>query len=125
MKRSTHPRILKGASHPLQDEIQDLVMRTRRVTENSILRLSQVSAKVGRANATIWKDVAGGVCPPPISLGPRAVGWKSSELDAWIAAHEFATRTQTPVDMKAFVAQLIAPVASAVGSAMSSQANPR
>ena len=109
MKRSTRSVTAKAGIYPLQGEMHDLILRTRQITENNILRLSQVSAKVGRANATIWKDVANGVFPPPISLGPRAVGWKSSELDAWIAAHEFASRSKNPIDMKAFVAQLIAP----------------
>lgn len=106
----------------LPEEIQELIVVTRRITENRVLRLPQVREKIGRANATIWKDVSEGTLPPPISIGPRAVGWKSSELDAWIAAHEFASRTKAPVDMKTFVAQLIAPVASSVGSAMPSQA---
>lgn len=106
----------------LPEEIQELIVVTRRITENRVLRLPQVREKIGRANATIWKDVSEGTLLPPISIGPRAVGWKSSELDAWIAAHEFASRTKAPVDMKTFVAQLIAPVASSVGSAMSSQA---
>lgn len=106
----------------LPEEIQELIVVTRRITENRVLRLPQVREKIGRANATIWKDVSEGTLPPPISIGPRAVGWKSSELDAWIAAHEFASRTKAPVDMKTFVAQLIAPVASSVGGAMPSQA---
>lgn len=109
----------------LPEEIQELIVRTRRITDDRILRLPQVREKVGRANATIWKDVSEGTLPPPISIGSRAVGWKSSELDAWIAAHEFASRTKAHVDMKAFVAQLIAPVVSPASSAMLSQANPR
>ena len=106
----------------LPEEIQELIVRTRRITDDRILRLPQVREKVGRANATIWQDVSEGSLPPPISIGPRAVGWKSSELDAWIAAQEFASRNKATVDMKTFVAQLIAPVASSVGSAMPSQA---
>lgn len=129
MKRSTKPVAntpsRQAENNFLPEEIQDLIVLTRRITDNRVLRLPQVREKIGRANATIWKDVSEGTLPPPISIGPRAVGWKSSELDAWIAAHEFASRTKAPVDMKVFVAQLIAPVTSATGSAMSSQANSR
>lgn len=93
----------------LPEEIQELIVRTRRITDDRILRLPQVREKVGRANATIWKDVSEGTLPPPISIGPRAVGWRNSELSAWLEAWSIASRTKQPVDMKAFVAQLIAP----------------
>jgi len=126
MKRNTQS-VTNASRHQtknnfLPEEIQELIARTRRITDERILRLPQVREKVGRANATIWKDVSEGTLPPPISLGPRAVGWKSSELDAWIAAHEFASRSKTLVDMKAFVAQLIAPAGSSAGNSMPSQA---
>lgn len=126
MKRSTKPVAntprRQAENNFLPEEIQDLIVRTRRITDERVLRLPQVREKIGRANATIWKDVSEGTLPPPISLGPRAVGWKSSELDAWIAAHEFASRSKIPIDMKAFVAQLIAPAAaSAAGNSTPSQ----
>lgn len=93
----------------LPEEIQELIVRTRRITDDRILRLPQVREKVGRANATIWKDVSEGTLPPPVRIGPRAVGWRNSELLAWLEACSIASRTKQSVDMKAFVAQLIAP----------------
>jgi len=99
----------KAASLVLPDEIQNLIVRTRKITDDRILRLPHVREKVGRANATIWKDVSEGVFPPPVNIGPRAVGWRNSELTAWLEACSIATRTRQFIDMKAFIAQLIAP----------------
>lgn len=75
----------------LPEEIQELIVRTRRITDDRILRLPQVREKVGRANATIWKDVSEGTLPPPFQLvrGLSAgvtlscrLGWKLGRLPA-------------------------------------------
>ncbi len=98
MKRSTQSvtnEIRRQAENNfLPEEIQELIVRTRRITDDRILRLPQVREKVGRANATIWKDVSEGTFPPPISIGPRAVGWYNSELSAWLEAWSIASRTK-------------------------------
>ncbi|MCA9130899.1 MAG: AlpA family phage regulatory protein [Planctomycetales bacterium] len=113
MKRSTQPVAnasrCPAESNFLSQEIQDLIVRTRRVTDDRVLRLPHVREKVGRANATIWKDVSEGTFPPPVRIGPRAVGWRNSELAAWLEACSIASRTRQPIDMKVFIAQLIAP----------------
>ena len=113
MKRSTQSPAksdrCKAGNLILPDEILDLIARTRSLKDDSILRLPHVCEKVGRANATIWKDVSEGIFPPPVNIGPRAVGWRNSELTAWLEACSIATRTRQFVDMKAFIAQLIAP----------------
>lgn len=51
-----------------------------------ILRLPAVKAKTGLARSTIYLRVADGGFPKPVSLGPRCVGWLSSEIDSWIEA---------------------------------------
>lgn len=92
----------------LPEQIRELIFRARKATDDRILRLPQVREKVGRASATIWKDVSEGTFPPPVRIGPRAVGWKNSELQAWLEACSISSRSKQRLDMKAFVAALIA-----------------
>jgi prophage regulatory protein len=50
-----------------------------------ILRLRQVVARTGLARSTLYERIQAGTFPAQISLGPRAVGWLESDVEAWIA----------------------------------------
>lgn len=52
----------------------------------SILRRKEVEARTGLSRSTIYLHISKGTFPKPISLGPRAVGWIESEIDAWFAS---------------------------------------
>lgn len=50
-----------------------------------VLRKPAVKARTGiSADSTLYDLMAAGHFPRPINLGPRAVGWIESEVDAWI-----------------------------------------
>jgi prophage regulatory protein len=51
-----------------------------------LLRLHVVKARTGRSRSCIYDDIKRGSFPRPVKLGPRAVAWVESEVDAWIAA---------------------------------------
>ena len=51
----------------------------------TILRRKQVEARTGLSRSTIYLRIARGEFPTPVSLGVRAVGWNSQEIDQWIA----------------------------------------
>ena len=51
-----------------------------------ILRLPEVQEKVGLSRSSIYLRIQGGNFPSPVSLGGRAVGWLSAEVEAWIEA---------------------------------------
>lgn len=51
-----------------------------------IIRLSEVLANTGLARSTLYKYVADGAFPKPVSLGDRAVGWVESEIQDWVLA---------------------------------------
>lgn len=57
----------------------------------SILRRPQVQQVVGLSRSTIYAKVAEGSFPRPIKLGKRAVGWRESDIDAWLASRPVAT----------------------------------
>ncbi|OBX00270.1 helix-turn-helix transcriptional regulator [Gallibacterium genomosp. 1] len=49
-----------------------------------ILRLKEVSQKTGLPRSTIYAKIKQGTFPSQLKLGPRASGWRESELDLWI-----------------------------------------
>ena len=49
-----------------------------------MLRLPAVEDRVGRKRSSIYRDVAEGRFPPPVKLGPRAIGWPEHVIDTWI-----------------------------------------
>ena len=54
----------------------------------SILRLREVCEFTGLGRSTIYKKLSEGFFPAPLRLGPRAVGWRLADIDAWLAAPE-------------------------------------
>jgi prophage regulatory protein len=46
-------------------------------------RLPTVLAATGLGRSTIYRLIANGSFPAPVRLGPRAVGWRWSDLDRW------------------------------------------
>ncbi len=53
---------------------------------HTILRLPAVKAETGNSRSTHYLRIAQGLFTKPVSLGPRAVGWPSSEVEAINAA---------------------------------------
>ncbi len=51
---------------------------------NKLLRLPQVREYTGLATSTIYDHIKKGLLPAPIHIGPRAVGWKLSDLEKWL-----------------------------------------
>ena len=58
-------------------QILEIVMR--------IIRLSEVLKCTGLARASVYKYVAEGSFPKPVSLGGRSVGWIESEVQGWVS----------------------------------------
>ena len=49
-----------------------------------ILRRKDVEEIVGLSRSTIYKLMSTGAFPRSIRLGQRAVGWRLSDIEAWI-----------------------------------------
>ena len=58
----------------------------------TFLRRPQVEARTGLKRSTIYQRVRAGSFPAPIRIGPRAVAWLESDVEAWQAAQVAATR---------------------------------
>ena len=59
---------------------------------SAILRLNDVIARTGLSRTVIYRRMAAGTFPRMVELGPRAVGWRESDIEAWIES--LATKTQ-------------------------------
>jgi prophage regulatory protein len=53
--------------------------------EERFLRLPEVRNRVPYSRATIYRLISQGQFPEPFKLGPRAVAWRASDVDNWIA----------------------------------------
>ena len=49
-----------------------------------VLRLRDVILRTGISRSTIYERMSRGAFPKPIRLGERAVGWRDSDIEAWI-----------------------------------------
>ncbi|WP_017139282.1 AlpA family transcriptional regulator [Pseudomonas trivialis] len=49
-----------------------------------LVRLKEVIDCTGLGRSTIYKYIAEGTFPQPVSLGDRCVGWVESEVHDWI-----------------------------------------
>lgn len=56
------------------------------------LRLPAVEARCGLSRSSIYKSISEGTFPAPISIGSRAVAWRESDIEAWLAARTPARR---------------------------------
>lgn len=51
-----------------------------------LLRLKEVEQKAGIGSTTIYRKMAEGTFPQPLTLGKGTVRWKESRIDEWIAS---------------------------------------
>lgn len=48
-------------------------------------RLPKVLARTGLSRSEIYRRIAAGTFPRPVSLGVRARAWNAAEVDNWVA----------------------------------------
>ena len=51
-----------------------------------ILRRPEVEARTGLSRSTIYLWIQQGEFPRPVALGARLVGWRESDITAWLEA---------------------------------------
>lgn len=51
-----------------------------------LLRLREIATRVGMSKATIYRKMARGEFPRPVSVGSQSVRWRESDLDGWMAS---------------------------------------
>ena len=51
-----------------------------------LLRRQEVEARTGLSRNTIYRPMRAGAFPEPLRVGPRAVRWPETEIEAWLSA---------------------------------------
>ena len=49
-----------------------------------ILRRKQVQERIGLARSSLYALIASNQFPRPVQLSARAVGWRESDVNAWL-----------------------------------------
>jgi prophage regulatory protein len=49
-----------------------------------LIKRPEVERKTGKSCSRIYDDIRAGIFPKPVPIGPQAVAWVESEIDAWI-----------------------------------------
>ena len=62
-----------------------------------LLRRPEVEVQTGLTRSTIYRLMRAGEFPEPLKLGPRAVRWRATEIESWIAERPRATGETKPV----------------------------
>jgi prophage regulatory protein len=59
-----------------------------RMIEDKIWRLTKVVKATGMSKSWIYSQVSRGTFPQQVNLGARAVGWRRSDILAWVQKRE-------------------------------------
>jgi prophage regulatory protein len=51
-----------------------------------IIRPFQLAARLGVSITTLWRMEKAGSLPARVKIANRAVGWRSTDIDAWMSA---------------------------------------
>ena len=53
-----------------------------------VWRKPRVLATISMGNTWLYEAIAKGQFPAPVKLGARAVGWRRSDVEAWLASRK-------------------------------------
>lgn len=59
---------------------------------NKVLRLPEVLVRCGLQKTSVYRAIGEGTFPQPVSIGARAVAWRESDIEVWLAARPLARR---------------------------------
>ncbi|QPD06398.1 MAG: Transcriptional regulator, AlpA family (modular protein) [Candidatus Nitrospira kreftii] len=59
-----------------------------------VLRLKDLQRRLALSRSAIYARMAAGDFPPPIQLGPRAIGWRQADIDAWVESRTRQSHSQ-------------------------------
>lgn len=66
-------------------------MRSDERTEKScdrLIRLKELKQIIGYSTTSIWRRCKDGTFPSAVRIGPAAVAWRQSEIEAWMNSRE-------------------------------------
>ena len=66
------------------------------VTPTKLIKLPEVIDRTAKSRSKIWADIKAGKFPKPIKIGPRAIAFIESEIEAQIQIYIEASRPGNP-----------------------------
>jgi prophage regulatory protein len=66
------------------------------MSENSLLRIKEVSQQTGLSRSTLYRMIKEGTFPPSFALSARARAWSSKDVQTWIDARIAVEPTVAP-----------------------------
>lgn len=66
-------------------------MQVQNSNPTKILRMKQVAERCGVCRALIYRYIRAGKFPASVRLGERAVGWRESDVEAWLSSRQSNT----------------------------------
>ena len=88
------PTRLQTANTLTQGELH---MNERNIVNDRIVREKERKHITGRSTASWWRDEKAGLAPRRLQLGDNAVGWKLSDLMAWLDSRLPAAQREVAV----------------------------
>ena len=65
-------------------------------TTDRLLHLSEVLSRTALGRSSIYRKMRDGSFPEPLKVGVRAVRWRESEIEGWLAARPRAAGDGPP-----------------------------
>jgi prophage regulatory protein len=57
---------------------------------DTIIRFPELHRRLAISRATAWRWARAGILPKSVRVGPRVVGWRASEIEAFIRSRRTA-----------------------------------
>jgi predicted DNA-binding transcriptional regulator AlpA len=58
----------------------------RQRARNAIMRRDEVERETGMSRSTIYKRIKDGTFPAPLKIGPGSIGWRVSDIEAFLSS---------------------------------------
>jgi prophage regulatory protein len=55
-----------------------------------LVRLKELTNIIGYSSTSIWRRCKEGTFPCALKIGPRAVAWRFTEIEAWMNSRQIA-----------------------------------
>ena len=65
------------------------------LADTCILRRSEVLARVGLSQATLYRLISRGMFPRPVRVSTRRTSWRSDEIEDWLVSRPY-TAPESP-----------------------------
>lgn len=62
-----------------------------------IVRPAEAATITGRSLASMWRDEQAGTFPPKIRIGANSVGYRLSDIQAWLDSRETVTANNVKI----------------------------